>query len=91
MHCGVLYWNTKVKCTSIFLNIHTVVIGFNQVDYTIDENTGTVLLSVSIRYGNIPEAETRIITLTTSDGTAQCMLVIVTIIDASLLYKCIIL
>jgi arginine repressor len=47
------------------------MIGFNQVDYTIDENTGTVLLSVSIRNGNIPEAETRIITLTTSDGTAQ--------------------
>ena len=51
------------------------MIGFNQVDYTIDESTDSVRLSVSVQNGNIPEAETRIITLTTSDGTAQCMLV----------------
>jgi hypothetical protein len=29
--------------------IDEIVIGFNQVDYTIDENTGTVELSVSVR------------------------------------------
>ena len=57
--------------------IFAVVIGFNQVDYTIDENTGTVELSVSVRDGTIPEAETRIVTLTTSDGTAQCMIVLI--------------
>ena len=51
------------------------MIGFNQVDYTIDESTDSVRLSVSVQNGNIPEAETRIITLTTSDGTAQGMLV----------------
>ena len=51
-----------------------VVIGFSQVDYTIDESAGTVMLSVIVQDGNIPEAENRIITLTTSDGTAQCML-----------------
>ena len=55
--------------------ILAVTIGFNQVDYTIDESTVSVQLSVSVQDGNIPEAEARIITLTTSDGTAQCMLV----------------
>ena len=57
------------------------MIGFNQVDYTIDESTDSVRLSVSVQDGNIPEAETQIITLTTSDGTAQCMLVALMIID----------
>ena len=50
------------------------MIGFNQVEYTINENIGTVKLSVSVQDGNIPETETRIVTVTTSDGTAQCML-----------------
>ena len=54
-----------------------VVIGFSQVDYTVDESAGTVILSVSVQNGTIPAAENRIITLTTSDGTAQCMLVLV--------------
>ena len=54
-----------------------VVIGFSQVDYTIDESAGTVMLSVSVQDGNIPEAENRIITLTTADGTAQCTLVLI--------------
>ena len=53
------------------------MIGFSPVDYTIDESAGTVMLLVSVQNGNIPEAENRIITLTTSDGTAQCMLVLV--------------
>ena len=57
------------------------MIGFNQVDYTIDESTDSVRLSVSVQNGNIAEAETRIITLTTSDSTAQCMLVGLMIID----------
>ena len=57
----------------------TVVIGFSQVDNTIDESAGTVMLSVSVQDGNIPDAETRIITLTTNDGTAQCMLVLVSL------------
>ena len=57
------------------------MIGFNQVDYTIDESTDSVQLSVSVQNGNIPEAETQIITLTTSDGTAQGMLVALTNID----------
>ena len=53
-----------------------VVIGFSQVDYTINESAGTVIMLVSVRNGTIPEAESRIITVTTSDDTAQCMLVI---------------
>ena len=53
------------------------MIGFSQVDYTVDESAGTVILSVSVQDGNIPEAKNIIITLTTSDGTAQCMLVLV--------------
>ena len=57
------------------------MIGFSQVDYTIDESTGTVTLSVSVQDGNIPEAENRVITLRTSDGTAQCMLVLVALIN----------
>ena len=60
------------------------MIGFNQVDYTIDESTDSVRLSVSVQDGNIPEAETRIITLTTSDGTAHCMLVALMNIDDEL-------
>ena len=56
----------------------TVVIGFGQVDYTIVESGGTVMLSVSVQHdNNIPEGENIIITLTTSDDTAQCMLVLV--------------
>ena len=57
----------------------TVVIGFSPVDYTIDESAGIVILSVSVLDGtrSIPEAENRIVTVTTSDGTAQCMLVLV--------------
>ena len=58
----------------------SVVIGFSQVDYTIDEGAGTVMLLVRVRDGNIPEAENRIITLTTSDGTAQCMLLLVVLL-----------
>ena len=50
------------------------MIGFSQVDYTIDESAGTVMLSVSVQDGNIPEAENRIVILTTIDGTAQCMI-----------------
>ena len=57
------------------------MIGFSQVDYTIDESAGTVVLSVSVQDGNIPETENRIITLTTSDSTAQCMLVLVALIN----------
>ena len=69
VHCWV--------CANVYIFIFAVVIGFNQIDYTIDENTGTVQLSVSVQDGNIPEAETRIVTLTTSDGTAQCMIVLI--------------
>ena len=66
-----------VDCYLIFNTlVSAVVIGFNKVDYTTDESAGTVILSVSVQDGNIPEAENRIITLTTSDGTAQCMLVL---------------
>ena len=54
-------------------NVSAVVIGFNQVDYTIDEDAGSVQLSVSVNNGNIPEAESIIVTLNTFDGTAQCM------------------
>ena len=56
-----------------------VVIGFSPVDYTIDESAEIVILSVSVLDGtrSIPEAENRIVTVTTSDGTAQCMLVLV--------------
>ena len=50
------------------------MIGFNTVDYTIDENVGILMLSVSVLEGSIPEAETRIIMLTTTDDTAECML-----------------
>ena len=57
-----------------------VVIGFSQVDYTTEESVGTVILSVSVQDGNIPEAENRTITVTTSDGTAQCMLVLYNIV-----------
>ena len=52
-----------------------VVIGFNQMEYTIDQSTGTVMLSVCVQDGNIPDAENIIITLTTSDDIGQCMLV----------------
>ena len=52
------------------------MIGFVQVDYTIDEDAGTVMLSVSVQDGSIPEAESIIITLHTTDGTALCMLVL---------------
>ena len=51
------------------------MLGFDQVDYTIDEDTGTLMLLVSIQNGSIPEGEMRVSTLTTFDGTAQCMLV----------------
>ena len=57
------------------------MIGFNQVDYTTDESAGTLMLSVSVQDGNIPEAENRIIAVTTSDGTAQCMLVLVALMN----------
>ena len=63
----------------LLLNVHVlrvlaVVIGFNQVEYTIDEGAGTVRLLVGVQDGNIPEGESRMITLTSFDGTAQCML-----------------
>ena len=45
------------------------------MDYTINEDAGTVQLSVSVHNGIIPEAGTIIVTLNTSDGTAECMLV----------------
>ena len=51
------------------------MIGFDQVDYTIDEDAGSLMLLVSVQDGNIPAGEVRVITLTNSDGTAQCMLV----------------
>ena len=63
------------------------MIGFSQVDYTIDEGAGTVLLLVHVRDGNIPEAGNRIITLTTSDGTAQCMLLLVGLIKLNVDYE----
>ena len=63
-------------------NISAVVIGFDQIDYTINEDAGTVMLSVSIQNGSIPEMETRIITFTTTDGTAQCMLILIAHISA---------
>ena len=58
------------------------MIGFSQVDNTIDESADTMMLLVSVQDGNIPEAENRIVTLTTSDGTAQCMFVLVALIHA---------
>ena len=61
--------------------ISPVVIGFDQVDYATDESINQVQLSVSVQDGNIHEAEIRIITLTTSDGTAQCMLVLVALMN----------
>ena len=72
----------SVRCRLLLVNYYiifmlAVVIGFSPVDYTIDESTDTVILSVSVQDGNIPESENRIITVTTSDGTAQCMLVLV--------------
>ena len=57
--------------------LSAVVIGFSQVDYTIDGSAGTVSLSVSVQNGSIPESESRIVTLATSDGTAQCMLALI--------------
>ena len=68
-----MHW---MACSNYFYT-SSVVIGFSQVDYTIDEGAGTVMLLVRVRDGNIPEAENIIITLTTSDGTAQCMLLLV--------------
>ena len=56
------------------------MIGFSQANFTIDESAGTVMVSVSVQDGNISEAENIIITLTTSDGTARCMLVLVAFI-----------
>ena len=49
-----------------------VVIGFDEVDYTVDEDAGTVQLFVSVQDGTIPVGVTRRITLTTSDRTASC-------------------
>ena len=66
--------------TANYFYTFTVVIGFGRVDYTIEESGGTVMLSVSVQH--ISEAENIIITLTTSDDTAQCMLVLLYSIHA---------
>lgn len=48
-----------------------VVIGFSQTEYSVDEDAGTVELFVSVLDGAIPAGETRVVMLTTNDGTAQ--------------------
>ena len=79
----------------IIFFILAVVIGFGHVDYTIEEKGGTVILSVSVQHDNIiPEAQNIIITLTTSDDTAQCMLVLLVFMTFSAkcsMMRCIIL
>ena len=44
--------------------------------YDVDEDEGTVTLTVSIQEGSIQEGETRVVTLTTMDDSALCKLVL---------------
>ena len=48
----------------------TVVIGFEQTAFTVDEDAGTVELFVRVLEGSIPSGETRTVTVSTSDRTA---------------------
>ena len=48
----------------------TVVIGFDQTAFTVDEDAGTVELFVRVLDGSIPAGETRTVTVSTSDRTA---------------------